>query len=431
MGLELEMHEEEAGIESANAVNILLVDDTPANLVVLESILAKPGQNIVKAYSGREALKTLLKQDFAVILLDVNMPIMNGFETASLIRQRKNSELTPIIFVTADSASEIRRNMGYSIGAVDYIFSPVVPEILQSKISVFVELYRKAAEIRHLNVDLQMQAKMLEQKVLERTQELSEANEKLKTEILEREFAEKELQVANEKLVKLNKIRADFTSMVTHELRTPLSCIHMAIDSLLEGIDGPLNEMQVETLSISKANVERLDKLIDNVLDLSKFESGKMQMYFARNNLKALVSEIHAFLLPAAQRKNINLSLTAPSEDFFALCDADKIRQVLINLTDNAIKFTPSGGRVLIKLCEKAGYAFLEVEDSGIGIHKKDYKKIFQMFGQAGGPLNGKVKGTGIGLAVCKQIAEQHQGKLAVESELGKGSLFSFVFPLK
>ncbi len=428
MGLKVEKEEIDYEVEAASSeASILIVDDTPANLVVLESILSKPGQNLVKASSGKEALKILLKQDFALILLDVNMPTMNGFDTATLIRQRKNSELTPIIFITADSPSDIRRNLAYSVGAVDYIFSPIVPEILKSKVSVFVELYRKSSEIKQLNTYLQTHAKQLEQKVGERTQELLQINHQLKKEILERENAEENLKKANAELTRLNKIKSDFTSMVTHELRTPLACIKMALDSIIDGLDGPLTPMQMDTLSISKTNVERLDKLINNVLDFSKFSSGKMEMFYKKQDLKTLLSEIHAFINPVAEKKGVALHLHLPPKGIHATFDPDKIRQLVINLIDNAIKYTPQKGQVRVSLFQQEKSIFIEVKDTGIGIQKKDYEKIFEMFTQAHGAT--KMKGTGIGLAVCRQIAEQHQGSLTVESSPKEGSKFTFTFP--
>jgi signal transduction histidine kinase len=394
-------------------VDILLVDDTPANLMAIESVLAELGQNIIKANSGREALKILLERDFALILLDINMPGMDGFETASLIRQRKNSELTPIIFITAYGSSETHRNLGYSLGAVDYIFSPIIPEILKSKASVFVELYKKTLQIQQLHEALKAHAKALEARVEERTAELSQANQEL---------------------IRLNKIKSDFTSMVTHELRTPLAAIKEGIGLVLEGVDGPVTEAQIETLTISKKNVDRLAKLIQNVLNLSQFESGKIQMVFDKNNLNALVREIFNLMTPLAQKKGIRLSLNLPKKDVYALCDTDQIKQVIINLLDNAIKFTDANratGEVVVTLSEKSGRLSLEVADTGMGIPREDCDKIFDMYTQVRSQGGRKTGGVGIGLAVCRKIAEFHHGTLTVKSKIGVGTQFLFEFPTK
>ncbi len=238
------------------------------------------------------------------------------------------------------------------------------------------------------------------------------------------------LQEINKDLIQIHKSQSDFTSMVTHELRTPLCCIKMTIDTVLEGIDGPLTPMQQETLTISLKNVERLDKLIDNVLDFSKFQSGKMEMFFAQNDVTSLISESLTFMNPVAQKKKVLFNHDLPTTPLPADCDADKIKQVAINLIDNAIKFTPEGGEVLVTLSQQMDFILLEVRDTGIGIKKEDHETIFRMFSQSNDlPFSGKLKGTGIGLAICKKIAEQHSGTLTVSSVPGKGSNFLFRIP--
>lgn len=269
-------------------------------------------------------MRLLLQRNFAVILLDVNMPGMDGFETAALIRQRKDSESTPIIFVTAVGGTEIHQARGYSLGAVDYIFSPIVPEALKTKVSVFVELYKKGQQVRRLNEDLRKYAQKLEGRVQERTLELERANEQLK---------------------QLSDLKSHFTSTVSHELRSPLCVIQEGVNIILNGCAGPVTEDQRETLVITNRNIERLIRLVNNVLDLSQIESGQIATLFESNNLKDLVSEIYNLMKVAAGRKNLQFTLTLPEGDLVAVCDADKIRQVLINLVDNAIKFTGDGGR--------------------------------------------------------------------------------------
>jgi len=177
-------------------VNILLVDDQPAKLLSYEAILAELGENLILANSGREALQSLLKHEVALILLDVVMPEMDGFETATLIRQHPRLEQTPIIFVTALSTSDLDRLKGYALGAVDYVFVPVVPEILRAKVVVFVELYRKRQELQNLN-------RTLEQRVIERTRQLEEANQQLEKDIAERKRAEAALRDSEDRFRKL------------------------------------------------------------------------------------------------------------------------------------------------------------------------------------------------------------------------------------
>jgi PAS domain S-box-containing protein len=240
--------------------------------------------------------------------------------------------------------------------------------------------------------------------------------------------AEQNLKRMNEELVRLNQIKSEFTSMVSHELRTPLSSIKESIDIVLDGIDGPVTMGQRETLEIAKRNVDRLARLIGNVLDFSRLESGKMEMIFVKISLIELLNEVYNFMKPAVQKKDLEFSLELPSEAVTAVCDADKIKQIVINLVDNAVKFTPPHERIVIRLTEEGEKARIDVEDTGIGIKKEDQKRIFEMFAQAEDRRGGKIRGTGIGLALCKKIIEQHGGEIRVESELGKGSRFSIIF---
>src|SRR5579885_1258605 len=241
-------------------VNILIVDDLPEKILAMESVLSELGHNLVRATSGQEALRLLLKQEFAVILLDVNMPGMDGFETAALIRQRKNSETTPIIVITAVGASEIQEARGYSHGAVDYIFSPIIPEVLKTKVGVFAELHRKTQQIKRMNAQL-------EQKIRERTLQLEQANSEL---------------------TRMNRIKSDFLSMVSHELRTPLTSIKGGIDIILDGVEGEISEAQGEVLKIAKSNVDRLARLSDNVLNFSRMEAGRLEISFQLTDINAL-----------------------------------------------------------------------------------------------------------------------------------------------
>ncbi|HSA59960.1 MAG TPA: MASE1 domain-containing protein [bacterium] len=223
------------------------------------------------------------------------------------------------------------------------------------------------------------------------------------------------------------EVKSEFASMVSHELRTPLSSIKAGIEVVLDGIDGPVTEDQRKTLGIARNNVVRLTRLINNVLDYSKLESGKMDVFFERTNMSQLIRETCDLMKLAMQNKGISFSLDLPSEPLFAVCDPDKIKQVVINLLDNAVKFTDKGGTIVAGLRSSDRHVLIDVKDTGIGIKEEDQEKIFEMFGQASGKI--KRRGSGVGLAVCRLIVGQHKGRILVDSRHGRGSRLTVAFP--
>ncbi|MBI4410901.1 MAG: PAS domain-containing sensor histidine kinase [Deltaproteobacteria bacterium] len=247
--------------------------------------------------------------------------------------------------------------------------------------------------------------------------------------ITERKKAEEDLKKANEELVRLNRIKSEFTSMVSHELRTPLNIIKEGIDIVFDGLDGPLTPSQRETLDIAKNNVDRLGRLINNVLDYSRLEAGKIELALRKTNLNEVVGEVCHFFRRVVDKTAIDFVLHLPEKTVFGLCDADQVKQVLINLVNNSLKFTERG-KIILRLSSTADEARIDVEDTGRGIPEEDQQKVFEMFTQA--PYRGmwKTGGSGVGLAVCKLIMELHHGKITVESEVGKGSRFAVFFPL-
>jgi signal transduction histidine kinase len=444
--------------------NILMVDDHPENLVALEAILDRLGQNLVRATSGTEALRCLLNQDFAVILLDVQMPGMDGFETATLIRQRARSAHTPIIFITAINRSENHVSRGYSLGAVDYLFKPIEPEILISKVAVFVCLFKKTQEVKWqaqqleaANQELETEIKsrkraeellrhahaQLEIKVQERTVELARANESLKAEIAERVRTEEALQQAKEAAEVANRAKSDFLSMVSHELRTPLTSVlgfAKIIKKKLESTIFP--EIPTEDRKIQKAirqvgdNIdiivsegERLTTLINDVLDLTKLEAGKIEWKAQPISVAQIIEQATAATLALFEEKRLELIKDIEGQLPEIVGDRDRLIQVVINLISNAVKFTEKGS-VTCRVTRTDNAIAVSVIDTGIGIAEADQPLVFERFKQIGDTLTDKPKGTGLGLPICKQIVEHHGGILWVESELGKGSNFSFTLPI-
>ncbi len=378
----------------AEKINILVVDDLPEKRLVYEAILAELDENVVSVASGPEALRQLLHKDFAVILLDVNMPGMDGFETAELIRSRRKSLHVPIIFITA-YADEILSARGYSYGAVDYLLSPVAPNVLRSKVKVFVELSRMQREIR----------KQAEERVA---------------------LAEEQSRriVAEE----ANQAKSRFLANISHELRTPMNGI---LGMLELALSEKLPDNLRGYLATAKDSAETLLILLNELLDLSRIESGKFSLDSAPFKLRELLYQTTKTLAVRAHEKGLELICEVPDsvpDEFQG--DALRLRQVLTNLIGNAIKFTDRGeidiqvhaarienGRVELRF---------SVTDTGVGISEAARQKIFEPFTQGDTSTTRKHGGTGLGLTIASSIVQLMGGHLGVESEPGVGSRFSF-----
>lgn len=248
--------------------------------------------------------------------------------------------------------------------------------------------------------------------------------------IAEREASQKNLKTANLELEQLSQRKSEFTSMVTHELKTPLTAIKESIEIVLDGIDGPVTSEQRETLGLAQKNIKRLARLITGVLEFSRFESGRLELFLEQTDMNLLVEETVTLMQNVALKKSVTLSANVPKGKITTVCDSDKIKQVLINLLDNAIKHTPTGGQVSVTLLQSTPFVRLVVQDNGSGIAKEEQLKIFNMFHQTR-DKNVLMPGFGIGLAVCKMILEEHGGKIELESAPGEGSTFTVSLPLE
>jgi two-component system, sensor histidine kinase len=385
-------------MDSQEKVKILLVDDVPEKLLALEVVLQELGETVVSVNSGGEALRRLLNEDFAVILLDVNMPGMDGFETAALIRQRKQSEHTPIIFLTA-FADDTHAHRGYSLGAVDYILTPVVPEVLRTKVSVFVDLYRLTQQTKR------------------------QAEERI---ALAHEHA---ARVAAEKA---NIAKNEFLANVSHELRTPMNAIIGMTDLALTETLSPLVREYLTTVQ-SSAHV--LLELLNEILDLSKIEAGKFTLQNVPFKMHDLVNDIVRIYSFRAADKSLELrAQIAPATPNELLGDPLRLRQVLLNLLSNALKFTDQG-HVSIELSaagvtDREAQLKFAIADSGIGISTADQQRIFAPFTQVDPSSTRRYGGTGLGLAIASDLIRAMGGELAVRSELGVGSTFHFTVSL-
>ena len=421
-------------VEPAEPVSILLVDDRPENLLALEAILEPLGQRLVRATSGDEALRRLLVQDFALILLDVQMPGMNGFEAAELIKARERSRSIPIIFLTAINKEDAYVFRGYEVGAVDYLFKPFNPEVLRSKVAVFVDLHHKREQLRRQEQAL-------------RESERRELELSMRTQLLEHEArSAAELEAVNAQLQALNSelqerqaaleramtARSRFYASMSHELRTPINAIIGYNTLLLDGIYGPLSDQQQHGIARTHHAARHLLELVNDVLDLSKIEAGKFELSVQPVAFPALVEDLFVTVRPMADEHGSPLTLQHTAGRVTLDTDPRRVRQILLNLLSNAIKF--GAGRP-IEVATRAlddGGLELAVCDHGQGISPEDLPRIFDEFVQLAHSGNtAQPTGTGLGLPISKRLSELLGGSLTAESTRGEGSTFRLRLPAR
>jgi signal transduction histidine kinase len=400
-------------------VDVLLVDDQPARLLTYEAILSPLGYRLVTAASGVEALARLMEREFAVILLDVSMPEMDGFETAQLIHAHPRFESTPIIFVTGVHVSELDRLKGYELGAVDYVYVPVVPAILRSKVAVLVELHCQRLELKRLNDSL-----------TEANSRLDTANRKLRREkASELAKLNEQLQKTNRKLLEADQRKDDFLAILGHELRNPLAPISNAIE-ILQRI-GPQEPKLMQMRELIGRQVRHMARLVDDLLDVSRITQDKINLKPERLDLCTLVKRAVETQMPAIRARGHEVVVDVPRDPLAASGDAVRLAQVLGNLINNAAKYTPDGGRIEIRLTGGEGRARISVRDNGIGIEAGYLEHVFELFGQVRNPRPHSHDGLGIGLALVQRLVEMHGGQVEVHSAgPGKGSEFLIHLPL-
>ncbi|MGV0104006.1 histidine kinase [Nostoc sp. DSM 114160] len=554
-------------------VNILLVDDKLENLLALEAILEKLGENLVRATSGEEALRCLLHQDFAVILLDVQMPGMDGFETATLIRNRGRSRHTPIIFLTAFSTSDQMLFKGYALGAVDYLLKPLDPNILTSKVTVFVELFKKTEAIKQqtaqlvaVNTELRQSeerfrslstcspvgifetdtegnckytnpryqiicglkaAESLEKRWLESVHpedreraiaswsayicEGREYSEEFRfqaahgnirwvqvrsspmlssqgdllgyvgtlEDITERKQAEEvRAQVIREQTARheaeaANRMKDEFLAVLSHELRTPLTSM-LGWSKILrtKKLDEKATSRALEAI---ERNAISQMQLIEDILDVSRIIRGQLRLNVSAVNLISVMEAALEAVRPLAEPKEIQLNTLLDTSIGSVYGDPARLQQIVWNLLTNAIKFTPKGGRVEVRLSKHFGfsisdfsvsaqskdfglgsdgnlassntdessniqskiqnlesqYAQIEVIDTGVGISSEFLPKVFERFRQADSTTTRSHNGLGLGLAIVRHLVELHKGAIFAESlGTGQGATFTVRLPL-
>ncbi|HEY4670704.1 MAG TPA: ATP-binding protein [Gemmatimonadaceae bacterium] len=402
-------------------VKILLVDDRPENLLALEAILEPLGQILIRADSGPDALRCVLESEFAMILLDVQMPGMNGFEVAEIIKSRERSRTIPIIFLSAISKEDAYVFKGYSMGAVDYVFKPFNPDVLRSKVSVFVDLFRKQRELQEQG-ELLREAEKRELDLEHRTSMLeAEARSAAKLTQMNEELHRR--QVALEQAM---GARNRFYASISHELRTPINAVIGYSTLMLDNIYGPLNAKQKEGLQRTLKAARHLLELVNDVLDLSKIEAGKIELSLQPVMFPSLIEDLFVTVRPLADEYGSTLSLEMESAPFNVVSDPRRVRQVLLNLLSNAIKFGEGKPiRVTCKQTDDHGVD-IAVIDQGVGIAQEDTSRIFEEFVQVS---ESKQPGTGLGLPISRRLAQLLDGSLTVSSTPGEGSTFRLILP--
>lgn len=400
---------------------ILLVDDREDNLLSIETILQPSGYEFVKASSGRQALKILLNEfDFAMILMDVKMPNLNGFETASLIYEREKLKHIPIIFITANNFGDENMFKGYQTGAVDYIYKPINPDILRAKVGVLVELYKKTRQLH------------------EQEQKLIAINRSLENEVKDRKASEEKVIQLNRQLLQninslelANRDLEQFAFMASHDLQEPLRKILMFSDRLFQKYQDVLKD-DVRLINRIQRSAERMQALIVDILAFSRISIDKSN--FVATDLNEIIQEIIYDIDDEIKSKQATIAL-----DRLPTLNVNPrlVRILFYNLINNALKYCRKDISPQIKVRIENGvashnrekkYCRIFVEDNGIGFDQKYAEDIFGMFKRL--HHESEFSGTGIGLALCKKIVEQHNGVISAQSIVNEGSKFIVSLPL-
>ena len=421
-------------------VNILLVDDEVRNLDALEGFLESPDYRLVRVVSGDQALLQLLNRDFTCIVLDVQMPNMSGIELANIIKQRRRTQDIPIIFLTAYLHDDKEVLQGYDIGAVDFLTKPINPNILKSKIGVFVDLYRKTRALARANQQLEAEIKQrqqaeedlrqanldLESRVSQRTADLVRANQELRDQGVALRQSEAHATAAS-------RAKDDFLATLSHELRTPLNpVLLLASEAALNEALAPDTRADFETIA---RNVSLEARLIDDMLDLTRIARGKISLDCQKLDLHEAVKGALGMAREEIEKKGINLSVDLSAGRSCVLGDDVRLKQVFWNVIKNAGKFTPENGRIEIVSSHDAelNEVAVRVSDSGIGMTAEELLRIFEPFSQgdhAAGATAHRFGGIGLGLAISRKMVDLHGGRIEATSPgRGLGTTFTVRLP--
>jgi signal transduction histidine kinase len=382
------------------AINILLVDDEQRNLDALEAILDDPGYRLLRADEADKALRLLLENDVAAIVLDIKMPVVSGFELAKMIKGTRRFRQIPILFLTAHLLDDRDVITGYGAGAVDYLTKPVNPDVLRHKVAIFADLFRKTRALAELNENL-------ERRVRERSAELEESEEALRAS---------------------NKQKDLFLATLAHELRNPLAPLRTGLDILLQQSAQPPGALQ--TLGAMNRQLTHMVRLIDDLLDVSRISRGKLEMRPEQVELTSVIDRAVETAQPLLARFQQTVSIDAEGP-LPAVADPTRVAQVIGNLLNNASKHSPVQSDIRVELRREGDNAVVRVLDRGVGIPADQLDRVFGMFTKIERSLQSASDGLGIGLALSRQLAELHGGSLtAASAGEGKGATFTLSLPI-
>jgi signal transduction histidine kinase len=380
-------------MSAMNQVHFLLVDDLEENLLSLTALLRRDGLVLLQARSGDEALELLLRYDVALALVDVQMPGLNGFELAELMRGNERTSRVPIIFVTAGNADSQRRFRGYEAGAVDFIQKPIEPDILRSKAEVFFELYRQRQQISVQRDELKANAEALQE---------------------------------------ADRHKDEFLATLGHELRNPLAPLRHGLDLLRRRASAAGDAAgDADVLQMMDRQMVQLVRLIDDLLDVSRVSQGKIELKRDRIQVVDVVRQAMETSRPLMEAAQHSCVLDIPPDPIWLDADLTRVSQIVGNLLNNAAKYTPEGGAIRVSVWEDGDMAVIEVADNGIGIASEMLPQVFELFAQVDNHQDRTRGGLGIGLALVRQLVTMHGGTInAASAGLGQGATFTARLPL-
>jgi signal transduction histidine kinase len=402
----------------ASPIYILIVDDEPKNLTVLESVLNDPSYRIVRAESADEALLALIDREFALLILDIQMPGMTGFELAQMIKTRKKTAHVPIIFLTAYYNEDAHMLEGYDTGAVDYLHKPVNPVVLRSKVSVFADLYRKNRECVIANSVLSNEVER--RRRIE--EQLRELNQTLEERVAERT---QELRQHAARLRRANVALEEFAYAASHDLQEPLRNVAIYAQLFTKRYGANLGEEPCRFLGIINEGAQRMAQLITALLEYAQAD------YLDEPTPMADGEEVFGQVLQNLNR-SVEESRAAITHDTLPSVPikAVHLEQLLQNLIGNALKYKKDGEplRVHVSASQDDGQWHFSITDNGVGIESQYQAKVFALFKRLHNP-RGEFAGAGMGLAICQRIVERYGGRIWVDSEVGHGATFHFTIP--